>query len=133
MSFNGSESGGVPLPRQVLRLFRPAIPEIQPSGEKEGRTMNPLIQVKTPSPLFLVALLLASFSFVPLAQAVLPAPSPDGGYPGGNTAEGTNALHALTTGLNNTAVGASALESNNVGGYNVAIGGLALADNVDGQ
>jgi hypothetical protein len=70
---------------------------------------------------------------VPLARAVLPAPSPDGGYPGGNTAEGTNALHALTTGLNNTAVGASALQSNSVGGYNVAIGGLALADNVAGQ
>jgi hypothetical protein len=95
--------------------------------------MNPLIQLKTPAPLFLVALLLACFGFVPLARAVLPAPSPDGGYPGGNTAEGTNALHALTTGLNNTAVGASALESNNTGGYNVAIGGLALAANTGGQ
>ena len=93
--------------------------------------MHPLIQLKRATPLFVVVL--ACFGLVPLARAVLPAPSPDGGYPGGNTAEGTNALHALTTGLNNTAVGASALESNSVGGYNVAIGGLALADNVAGQ
>jgi len=93
--------------------------------------MHPLIQLKRATPLFVVVL--ACFGLMPLARAVLPAPSPDGGYPGGNTAEGTNALHALTTGLNNTAVGASALQSNTTGGYNVAIGGLALAANTNGQ
>ena len=54
-------------------------------------------------------LLLACLEFVPLAQAVLPAP--DGGYPGGNTAEGTNALFGLTTGGYNTAVGFLSLRS----------------------
>ena len=43
------------------------------------------------------------------AKALLPAPAPDGGYPGGNTAEGINALHDVNTavGINNTAVGAN--------------------------
>jgi len=40
---------------------------------------------------------------IPTAQAVVPAP--DGGYPGGNTAEGQNALLSLTTGGYNTAIG----------------------------
>jgi hypothetical protein len=38
---------------------------------------------------------------LPKAQAVVPAP--DGGYPNGNTAEGTNALLNLTNGIWNTA------------------------------
>ena len=36
-------------------------------------------------------------------QAVIPPP--DGGYPGGNTAEGQNALLSLSSGGYNTAVG----------------------------
>ena len=40
---------------------------------------------------------------VPAIRAVVPAP--DGGYPGGNTAEGQNALLSLTTGGVNTAIG----------------------------
>ena len=40
---------------------------------------------------------------LPAAQAVSPAP--DGGYPGGNTAEGQNALFSLSGGGYNTAVG----------------------------
>ena len=43
----------------------------------------------------------------PTAQAV--TPSPDGGYAGFNTAEGTNALFSLTTGIWNTAIGGYAL------------------------
>jgi len=42
---------------------------------------------------------------LPGAQAV--NPPPDGGYPGGNTAEGQNALSSLTTGGSNTNVVAS--------------------------
>jgi hypothetical protein len=73
--------------------------------------MNPLIELKT-TRLLLIAFVLACLALSPRAQALLPPPAPDGGYPGGNTAEGDNALHDLTTGLNNTAVGASALGNN---------------------
>ena len=42
-------------------------------------------------------------------QAVSPAP--DGGYPGGNTAEGTSALLSRSTGMYNTAIGIYSLLS----------------------
>ena len=60
----------------------------------------------------LVPLALVCLGFSPTAKALLPAPSPDGGYPGGNTAEGINALHDVNTalGINNTAVGLNALK-----------------------
>jgi hypothetical protein len=72
------------------------------TGKKKGRTMNPLIQLKTTSPL-LITLALLCFELLPGAQAV--APPPDGGYPNFTTAEGQNALFNLTTGSANTAVG----------------------------
>ena len=50
---------------------------------------------------------LCAFAIGPRAHAV--SPPPDGGYPGGNTAEGSQALFSLTTGGDNTAVGALAL------------------------
>jgi hypothetical protein len=67
----------------------------------------------------------------PPAQAQLPSPPPDGGYPGDNTAEGTNALFNLTTGTSNTAIGFNALTSNTTGGHNTAIGSAALQDNTE--
>jgi trimeric autotransporter adhesin len=72
-------------------------------------------------------ILLACFGFLPGAQPVVPAP--DGGYPGGNTAEGQNALLSLTTGTNNTAVGWSSLKTVATGQYNTAIGAGALSVN----
>ena len=75
--------------------------------------------------LLLILLLLACFGLSPAALAVLPAPTPDGGYPNGNTAEGTNALHNLTSGVNNTALGNSTLLSDTTGGCVVAAGGVA--------
>ncbi len=59
----------------------------------------------------LVPLALVCFGLSPTAKAQLPAPSPDGGYLGANTAEGHNALHDVNTavGINNTAVGFNAL------------------------
>ena len=76
-----------------------------------------------------------ALAFLPTAKALLPAPSPDGGYPGGNTAEGINALHDVNTavGINNTAVGANALTHNTTGFYNVAVGAGALASNTTGD
>jgi hypothetical protein len=65
----------------------------------------------------------------PKAKAI--SPPPDGGYPGGNTAEGQNALLSLTVGTYNTAVGFSSLKRNN-GTLNTAIGVNALTSNTGG-
>ncbi len=79
---------------------------------------------------FLIPLLLACFGLLPRAQAVVPAP--DGGYPGWNTAEGTDALLNLTTGVYNTALGGQALYSNIGGSGNTAVGLNALYHNTTG-
>src|SRR3954465_15234574 len=62
-----------------------------------------------------------------IAQAVNPPPG--GGYPGGNTAAGTNALLNLTDGRDNTALGAGTLERDTDGRSNTAVGTGALFDN----
>jgi hypothetical protein len=86
--------------------------------------------IKIPIRSFLIALMLALaciIGLVPGAQAVVPAP--DGGYAGGNTAEGQNALFSLTTGGYNTAVGFSSLRSDTTGAFNTAVGAGALFAN----
>jgi uncharacterized coiled-coil protein SlyX len=71
---------------------------------------------------------LGCFAFlIPGAFGVVPPP--DGGYPGGNTAEGQNALFSLTTGGYNTAVGFFSLRSDISGGFNTAIGAGTLFAN----
>jgi hypothetical protein len=77
-----------------------------------------------------LALVLVCFALSPTARAV--DPSPDGGYPNFNTAEGTDALFNLTTGFNNTAVGFDALFSNTSGDDNTAVGSQALDHNTTG-
>jgi hypothetical protein len=89
--------------------------------------MNPLIQLKRPTAVLLVAL--ACFGLLPMAQALLPPPPPDGGYPIRNTAEGDFALLNLTTGTDNTANGFAALFNNTSGSSNTASGSLALFSN----
>ena len=60
------------------------------------------------------------------------SPAPDGGYPGGNTAEGASALFGLTTGGYNTGIGYLSLTSNATGSFNTAIGaGTLLANTGD--
>jgi uncharacterized coiled-coil protein SlyX len=76
---------------------------------------------------FLVWLALIPLALSQPAGAVTPAP--DGGYPGSNTAEGTDALFNLTIGTNNTAVGFNALFSNTSGSRNTAVGDRALRNN----
>ena len=77
-----------------------------------------------------ILLALASFGFLPGTKAVSPAP--DGGYPGGNTAEGQNALLSLTSGTYNTAVGFLGLWSNTTGNFNTGLGaGTLLANTAD--
>jgi trimeric autotransporter adhesin len=66
------------------------------------------------------------------AQAV--SPPPDGGYPGFNTAEGSNALQNLTTGGYNTALGYFSLRAVGRGAFNTAVGaGTLLANTADGN
>jgi hypothetical protein len=89
--------------------------------------MNPLIKLKT-TPLLLITLTLLCFGLLPTSRAVSPAP--DGGYPGGNTAEGTSALLSLTSGTFNTAVGFLSLRSDSEGQFNTAVGAGALLANV---
>jgi hypothetical protein len=67
----------------------------------------------------------------PLAQAVVPAP--DGGYPGGNTAEGTSPLLRLSTGTYNTAVGLYSLLSLTDGKFCTGVGAGTLLSNTADQ
>jgi trimeric autotransporter adhesin len=80
-----------------------------------------------------ILLLLVYFVFSQTAQALLPAPPPDGAYAGGNTAEGSDALFSRTSGTFNTAVGAHALYADTTGTANTAVGGWALAENISGN
>jgi hypothetical protein len=66
-----------------------------------------------------------------IAQAV--NPPPHGGYPGGNTAAGTNALFRLTDGTYNTALGAGTLQNDTDGQFNTAVGTGALDGNRSGN
>ncbi|PYI99655.1 MAG: hypothetical protein DMF00_10510 [Verrucomicrobia bacterium] len=86
--------------------------------------MKSAIQLKTVIPSFLVGLTLLCLATGPKAQAV--SPPPDGGYVGGNTAEGQTALFSLTSGGYNTAVGFFSLRSNTIGSFNTATGAGAL-------
>ena len=74
---------------------------------------------------------LACFAFSPQMQAL--SPPPDGGYPNFTTAEGTNTLKNLTTGVGNTATGWHSLFTNSTGNLNTAIGAGALLFNTGGN
>jgi len=67
-----------------------------------------------------------------LAKSHAVNPPPDGGYPGGNTAEGQAALLSLTSGGFNTAVGWLSLRSNIEGAFNTATGAGTLLANTAG-
>ena len=77
-----------------------------------------------------ILLALASLALSPIAQAV--SPPPDGGYPGNNTAEGSQALQSLTGGIDNTALGFQTLFHNTTGNSNTAEGFRALFANTNG-
>ena len=93
--------------------------------------MNPFIQFRTAILPFLIAFMLSCFGLSTKLLAVVPAP--DGGYPGGNTAEGNNALFNLASGLDNTALGFDALFSNTAGNFSTAVGFDALLHNTTGS
>ena len=90
--------------------------------------MRPLIQPIRATSVFLVAL--AYFELSPASQAV--SPPPDGGYPGLTTAEGSNALKNLTTGVGNTAAGWYSLFGNSTANFNTGVGaGTLVFNNAD--
>ena len=96
------------------------------------KTIIPSTRTPTRRPCSALRVILIAFapSFFAVAlrtQAVSPAP--DGGYPGGNTAEGQNALLSLTTGTYNTAVGFLSLRSDTSGNFNTGAGAGALLFN----
>ena len=68
---------------------------------------------------------------LPKAEAV--SPPPDGGYPGGNTAEGQSALLSLTSGNYNTAAGFLSLLSTTTNSFNTGIGAGTLLSNTAGS
>ena len=79
---------------------------------------------------------IAALGFLCLAvitqNAVCVSPPPDGGYAGGNTAEGDNALFSLSSqdGGYNTAIGFYSLAADVSGSLNTALGAGALALNI---
>ena len=95
-----------------------------------------------------VLLTLVFLAMRPAPNAFGVVPAPDGGYPGGNTAEGQNALLSLTTGTYNTGLGIFSLLSltdgqfctgvgagtllSNTGSSNTATGAGALLSNTSG-
>jgi hypothetical protein len=94
------------------------------------KTFNQILQLGKLSA-FVIATLLAWVGLLPNTRAV--SPPPDGGYPGGNTAEGQNALLSLSTGAYNTAVGLFSLLNNQEGQFNTGIGAGALLANTAHQ
>ena len=92
--------------------------------------MNPSTPYKKATPLCLILFALGCVALLPDAQAV--DPPPDGGYPGGDTAEDLNAPFSPTIAVHNTAYGDGALE-NNQGSNNSAFGYAALRRNTFGN
>ncbi len=74
----------------------------------------------------LVLFALGAFAVSPPPNAFGVSPAPDGGYPGGNTAEGQAALFGLSSGTYNTAVGVFSLRTNTEGNFNTAVGAGTL-------
>jgi hypothetical protein len=91
--------------------------------------------MKTTIRLVSIFLVFLCITLLPKIEAV--DPPPDGGYPGENTAEGTDALFSVTpgqfTGINNTALGFDALFHTTTGIGNTAVGSRALFSNTTGD
>jgi hypothetical protein len=99
---------------------------------KKEKNMNTLVKSSIERPflrscLGLITVALGCFQLAGPARAVVPAP--DGGYPGGNTAEGSSALLSLNTGQYNAAIGWLSLRSVTTGSFNTGVGAGTLFAN----
>jgi hypothetical protein len=83
--------------------------------------------MKTLVPTLLIICSLICFAFLSNSQGVVPPP--DGGYAGGNTAEGSSALLSRTAGMYNTAVGIYSLLSLTDGNFCTGVGAGTLLSN----
>ena len=101
-----------------------------PADRPKEFATDSFLQFRTAILPFFIAFMLSCFGLSSKILAVVPAP--DGGYPGNNTAEGTNALFSLTSGIDNTALGFEALFRNTTGDFNTAEGFGALFNNTSG-
>jgi hypothetical protein len=109
--------------RKIVLNFAPEFLEKNDGRKKHMKQTTNIIY-----PTFAV-FTLACFALSPEAQAVVTAP--DGGYAGGNTAEG-HALLSLTTGTCNTALGLYSLLSDSPGNFNTGVGaGTLLVNTAD--
>jgi hypothetical protein len=104
--------------------------------KKEMTAMKTLITSKSSlltilrsqSALILITLAVGTLALVQTAESV--NPPPDGGYSGGNTAEGQSALLSLTSGTFNTAIGFLSLSGLKEGNFNTGLGAGTLLFNV---
>jgi hypothetical protein len=91
---------------------------------------SPDMKIRIPPILLMFALV--CFALVQNTQAV--SPPPDGDYPGGNTAEGQEALLRFTSGTFNAAIGWLSLASVTTGSLNTGVGaGTLLLNTADGN
>ena len=74
----------------------------------------------------IILIALTFVAFVPTHKTQALNPPPDGGYAGGNTAEGQAALLSLTSGTFNTAAGFLSLRALTEGKFNTALGAGTL-------
>ena len=102
----------------LVRRFRPRYDDF--NLDNLARFRGNFAIMKTTIRVFFTSVLFVGLSLAaPNAGAVVPPP--DGGYPGGNTAEGQNALLNLTTGGFNTAVGFFSLRNDTIGSFNTGV------------
>src|SRR4029077_3994916 len=99
-------------------------------SRRTGGALREFRAMKMMARLLPILLTFALVCFAPVQNAQAVNPPPDGGYPGGNTAEGTGALLSLgVNGFNNTAIGFLSLKSNTQGDFNTAVVAGALFSN----
>jgi trimeric autotransporter adhesin len=126
----------------ILRLFQTRNHRKKLCGERKEIIVNPFIQLRKTTPIFLVTLV--CFSLSPTARATCREGCLTGDNTvlgddallrntgGGNTATGFKALSSNTTGGANTATGWQALFNNTTSTYNTAVGYVALQNNTTG-